>query len=260
MTPPQAISSDELDLFQREGYLVRREFDSGDVARLRTMVAELLAARPLPNPRILAHSALTTPDSKRFPSNPYATYHLVNSVLAGDQWLSLAADPRLVDTLVSLLGTSVDLDMSFLRMRPSGLRMDAPWHRDADTDRFGSQLAATALIYLHDMTESSGATKVVPARQGYHLTSLERQNVAIEDLEDTSMAIEAPAGTVLYLSPTVVHRGGWNQTAQESGVVAFEYRAAGNRRLLDEPEDLALMDLPIARPGWRLTGPVPWTA
>lgn len=254
------ISSSEVEHFHREGYVVRQQFIDDDVVRLRHMVTSLLTRRPLPNPRIVVHSALADPDPSRFPSNPYATYHLVNTVLGGDKWLSLVADQRLIDSVSKIIGSSIDLDMAFLRMRPAGLKMDAPWHRDVDTDRFSDQRAVTALIYLHDMSEASGATSIVPASRGYSHASLESQGVTTHELEEAAVPIEQPAGTVLYLSPTVVHRGGWNRTKNESGIVAFEYRAAGTYRDSDEGEDLALLDLPIARPGWRLVGPTPWTS
>jgi hypothetical protein len=248
----------EVEYFRREGYLFRQEFMFDEVTELQNMVASLLSTPQGRNPRITMHSALDDPDFARFPNNPYATYHVVNTVLAGDNWLSLMADHRIIDTVCELLSPSADLDMSFLRMRPSGLRMEAPWHRDADTDKFDDYRGVTSLIYLHDMTAASGATRVIPASRGYSHRNLESQNVSVDELESAAIPIEQPAGTVLYLSSKVVHRGDWNRTQNESGVLAFEYRARGNNRHMGIGEDPALTDLPVARPGWRLSMPSHW--
>lgn len=256
---PGPISAADVEHFREEGYLVRQEFSPVEATALQQMVSVLLAAPTFPNARITAHRALEEPDHTRFPSNPYATYHVVNTVLAGDEWLALMADDRLLDSVAKLIGPAIDLDMSFLRMRPPGLRMDAPWHRDADTDAFDDGRAVTVLIYPYAIRADSGSTRVIPATRGYSHQDLESQGVTIEELERASVAIEVPAGAVLYLSPTVVHRGDWNRTTDDSGVIAFEYRAEGNRRQsLASGEDLALTDLPVTRAGWRFKPAAVW--
>lgn len=246
--------------FDRDGYLLLDVFDQTEISRLQHMVEELVSQRPLPNPRIAIHDALPTASAERFPGNPYATYHVVNTVLAGDKWFALMCEPRLVDVVDSLIGPSVNFDMGFLRLRPPGLRMEAPWHRDVDTDASTDERTVTALIYLSEMRAESGATRVIPKSRGaFHLRDLDSQTVTEEELEAASEPVNASAGSVLFLSPTVVHRGGWNQTAQETGAIVFEYRAAGNLRTAYE-DDLAYCDLPVARPGWRLVPPSAWAS
>lgn len=61
-----------------------------------------------------------------------------------------------------------------------------------------------------------------------------------------------PAGSILFVSPVAVHRGGENFTDSETRVIAIEYRSAGNPRVDELDEDLAYCDLSIVRPNWRL--------
>ncbi|MDQ1177766.1 phytanoyl-CoA dioxygenase family protein [Microbacterium sp. SORGH_AS_0421] len=257
----QHVSADAQASYGTDGYIALQLFDEREVDRLREMVHRVvIAVDPPIHPRMVIQRALQQPDWERFPSNPFAVHHVVNCVLAGDEWISLAADHKLVEVMSRLLGPALDLDMSFLRMRPPGLKMAPPWHIDAVGDYFDTTEAITALVYLTDMDEESGATWVVPRHVPLSMDDYLAGTLNDADFEAAGHPIVAPAGTVVFLSPTVIHRGGWNQGSAESGVLAFEYRSAGNRRVPESNLDLALSDMPVARPGWSLTGLADWRA
>lgn len=249
-------NSDLLEIkkqYDNEGFAVVEVFERHEMNFIRSMVRELVSAPELENPRIRRYSALSEPDTERFPDNPFATYNVVNTPLAGDPWMSLLSEDRILTLVSAVLASDINFDMGFLRLRPPGLKINHAWHRDCEADAYTSQKAITALIYLSDMTAQNGATKVLPkSHLGIVGTDISQFPIDDDFAESEGLDVEVPAGCVLLLHGMAVHRGGWSSTEESTGAALFEYKSSDTYRRPDGDNfDLALCDLALVRGAWR---------
>lgn len=227
--------------YHRDGFVVLPVFTAEEVRELRDLVHRLVREPGVGHPRLRFHAALETPSPTLDPANPYAVYRVLNTPLAGDRWFELIREPRVLRVLTELIGPDVNFHMGFLRLRPTGLRVSEGWHRDFTTDRHTRPELVTALTYLDDMDEESGATLVWP---GSHL----RPEVPGEQPPaGQAVPVTVPAGSVLFLHCLTVHRTSVNRTARNRSILLHEYKSAAAVEL--EPNDSAFADLPLTRGG-----------
>jgi hypothetical protein len=155
-----------------------------------------------------------------------------------------ALDPRFMEPMKDIVGTdSVGLFTEKLNLKrarvggPIVLHQDYPYWVDSadDAARIG-----TALLFVDDATLERGCLEVVPGshRQGEQV----RRDVPgfgtfemDPDKYDTSrlVAVEVPAGSVLYFGPFLVHRSLPNRSSDDRRALLFSYQPAGHRHMLD---------------------------
>ena len=259
-TAPEVIR----EHYCEHGLVAVQLFGQAELHALRGMVRALLARKAPSHPRLQVFAASDTPVPGLDSANPYGVYKVVNTPLAGDDWFALTVDRKILGVVTELIGPDVNFHMGFLRLRPTGLRVQEGWHRDFDTDQHSNPGLVTALIYVDDMTAEAGATQVVP---GSHRHALAPDGVTTVPLRAPEPAervdVAVPAGTVVFLDCLTVHRACTNRTPVNRTIILHEYKRADAIEV--EPNDAAFGDLPLARRGsttapWFAQPPRPWGA
>ncbi len=93
----------------------------------------------------------------------------------------------------------------------------------------------TALIYLDDARRGNGALEVVPgshtcglhagkAVEGFAMNEIDETQFAVEKLR----VVEAPAGSVVFFGPFLVHRSLPNRSSQDRRALLYSYQPAGH--------------------------------
>jgi ectoine hydroxylase len=157
-----------------------------------------------------------------------------------------AYDPRFLEPMKDVVGAeSVDLFTEKLNVKrgqvggPIVLHQDHPyWVGVAENaDEVG-----TALLFLDDATVENGCLEVVP---GSHRAGEQpRRQVGETDFAKFEMdperydtaqlvAVEVPAGSVLYFGPFLVHRSLPNRTGTDRRALLYSYQPAGRRHMRD---------------------------
>ena len=157
---------------------------------------------------------------------------------------ALALDPRFVDPMVELVGDDAPMlfteKLNLKRPHHGGrnpLHQDLPyWGDAADATRI-----ATAMLFLDDSDLGNGTLEVVP---GSHLDGRWRTRTdgdpfgqleidpALEEGIET-LALEVPAGSVVYFGSTLVHRSAPNTSDRERRSILYSYQPPGAPHMRD---------------------------
>ncbi len=158
-----------------------------------------------------------------------------------DHW---AHDPRFLDPIRDVVGVDdVALFTEKLNVKrgrtggPIVLHQDHPYWVDVAED---ADQIATAMLFLDGATVQNGCLEVVP---GSHRSG-EMPRREVDDFGKFEMdparydarrlvALEVPAGTVVYFGPYLVHRSLPNQTEAARRALLFSYQPAGRRHMRD---------------------------
>ncbi|MCX6378825.1 MAG: phytanoyl-CoA dioxygenase family protein [Armatimonadetes bacterium] len=178
------FTENEKSFFLQEGYLhVKGVLDSEHLA---TVQAEFDRVWDLEKPPVSQHKLLK---------------HRV--------FIDLIQHPPILERHRAIFGGQVQLlQYDLLRHGP---RTDFPlraWHRDF-TYRGDFPLSINTILYLDDMTEERGPTRVVPRTHlGTEKPSIDRTNAPLEG----EVAVYANAGDAVFINSAIWHTGGRNQS------------------------------------------------
>jgi len=219
------LTDEQFDRFQTDGFV---------------LVPDLLAADEL---AVMQEGVwLNVPSPDQYFADPAAYTHLTNNPFAGltnFPWASpelnrLVAHPRILSIVRQILGVDdIRLYKGELWAKYAGnTDYDQHHHRDfgnhtlvvPSTQRQWMQV--TTFIYLCDVDECNGATAVVPKRYSADIP-LGRRGTEPGELRDKEVLACGRAGTVLFYSTEVFHRGTSlkSPTASRFTVLA-DYKAA----------------------------------
>jgi ectoine hydroxylase-related dioxygenase (phytanoyl-CoA dioxygenase family) len=222
------LSPDQLAEFDEIGFVVVPDVLSGEEA------ADLLEA---------AWENFPSPD--RYFAEPEAFAHLVAtpfSGLANFPWAAprlnrLVAHPRIMAIVRQLLGVDdIRLYKGELWAKYAGTTdYDQHHHRDfgnhtlvVPTTAERRWMQITTFTYLCDVHEGNGATAAVPKRASAHIPMGERRTQP-GDLRDCEVLATGKAGSTLFYSTEVFHRGTALRDANASRfTVLLDYKAADN--------------------------------
>jgi ectoine hydroxylase len=155
-----------------------------------------------------------------------------------------ALDSRLVEPSKDVVGENeLALFTEKLNLKrahkggPIVLHQDFPYW--SDVAKVASRVA-TAMIFLDDTNQQNGCLEAVP---GSHREGL-RKRRSVEgfgsfeldpEAYDTSrlVALEVPAGSVVFFGPFLVHRSLPNRTDKDRRALLFSYQPAGNPHLAE---------------------------
>jgi ectoine hydroxylase-related dioxygenase (phytanoyl-CoA dioxygenase family) len=155
-----------------------------------------------------------------------------------------AGDPRFIEPMKDVVGTDpIELFTEKLNVKraltggPIVLHQDYPyWTENSD----GAGAIATALVFLDDATRENGCLEVAP---GSHTGGVRAQRevegfgaleMDTERFDDSRLvALEVPAGTVVFFGSLLVHRSLPNRSDADRRVLLYSYQPAGRRKAID---------------------------
>ncbi|MEO3974847.1 phytanoyl-CoA dioxygenase family protein [Streptomyces sp. CAU 1734] len=146
----------------------------------------------------------------------------------------LAADERVTDRVVSLLGPDLALQHSKLNLKPARVGAPVDWHQDLTYFPHTNDDLVAVLIHLDDATERNGCVELLPGRHRRFLDhSLPDGSFAgriTESLDEerhgAPVAVEGKAGSAIFLHPLTPHRSAENRSPQRRRALIYQYRAA----------------------------------
>ncbi|MBX3706701.1 MAG: phytanoyl-CoA dioxygenase family protein [Pseudomonadales bacterium] len=235
-----------------EGFLIRTcVFGPAEVEGLRA-AAEATVESVL---RLCAKGCAYLLDGKRFVDVAGATVQFEHAVGSGTvrviepahlfdpRWESLIDDPRIVEPVADLVGAdAVALWTDKLNLkRPmegSGFR----WHQDSPYwihDCTHVDRLPNVMVLLDDASEANGALRMIPGSHragrlpgtddGTQLGGFYTDPDCFS--EAAAVAMVAPAGSLVFFSPHVVHGSPPNRSAQQRRALILTYQPAGYRML-----------------------------
>jgi len=150
----------------------------------------------------------------------------------------LAVDPRFVEPMVDVIGDPAPMlfteKLNLKRPHHGGknpLHQDFPYWSDAqDASRI-----ATAMLFLDDSDLENGTLEVAPGSHVHGVWSTRTDSDTFGNLEIdlhaedglTTVALEVPAGSVVYFGPYLVHRSAPNRSDRERRALLFSYQPPG---------------------------------
>jgi len=137
---------------------------------------------------------------------------IVRCPLAYDpKFVDLAASPRVVDLIKSVLGDNLVLLMqNAIINRPDKVQAQAKWHRDLNYQHWicSKPLALSALVCLEDFTVETGGTVFLPGSHKFEPFPSESL------VESLSVTPQARKGSVLVFDAMTFHRAGTNRSGR----------------------------------------------
>lgn len=262
--PSLRMTDEERLRYERDGYLLREAtFGRDELAELRVVVEEVVAAVKDRAARPGAGPEIQLADGHRLQLSSRAAIQWewddgsqeIRLVEPCDHLHSTIAtlfrDPRFVEPMRDALGCEdVALFTTKLNLKRPGEGSEFPHHQDYPYwyVRIEEQArdVATAILFLDDADAANGGLRVLP---GSH-----RRGPAPRDPKDptrfladpsklersTEVAVAAPAGSVLFFGPLLVHRSEANRSERPRRALLPSYQPAGRVRWHEAP----------LHPGW----------
>jgi len=208
--------------YQKHGFAVaERLFSEAEVAQLNGVIAEILD-RP-----DLSEVAETEPDDK---TKARRIWSPTKRHVAFEK---LVAEPRLLDLIEQLIGPDILFHYSKLHLKAPKVGSIVDWHQDFAFYPHTNTDLVTAMLYLDDATRENACLQGL---SGSHKLGLAdhydnghfRGKVAGPGAPKPELAvpIEAPAGSVVFIHPLLLHYSAPNQSDKYRRSFFAAYRAA----------------------------------
>jgi hypothetical protein len=178
------VTPEEKQFFLEHGYLHACGVLAGD--HLAAIQSEFDRVWELEKPRVNQHRLLKYP-----------------------AFIELIEHPPIFDRHRAIFGRQVQLlQYDFLRQGPRSEAKERHWHRDFafPGDR---PLSINTILYLDDMTEEVGPTRVVPG--SHRVEALPPPDRVSEPLPG-EVAVHAAAGDAVFINSAIWHTGGQNRS------------------------------------------------
>lgn len=221
--------------FQQQGYLIVPNLLSrGEVAecqrevqRLHQLAADLEASQdPLSN-HFQREPFSQAPNHNGLP----VLRKIENTRALSPCFTQLAAHPRLVAIVQSLLGADLLLFRSTLMLKPAFHGSAHALHQDSAYWPMEPPALVTASIALDDATPDNGCIKVIPGSHHWglqewgHIAQQQEAPLTNRDDIDRSRQIDVPlaAGSAVLFHSLMVHGSGPNQTDRPRNTALYAY-------------------------------------
>lgn len=179
------LSKEEAELFLEQGFLVAKGILNGDhLVRIQQAFDSVWEAEKAPP----------------------CTQH---QLLKYPPFIELIEHPPILDRHKAIFGNQVQLlQYDLLRQGPGSNSAARAWHRDFSFpgDR---PLSINTILYLDDMTEDRGPTRVVP---GSHRRETGPPLDCREKPIEGEQVVYARAGDAVFINSAIWHTGGRNRT------------------------------------------------
>ncbi|HTO08420.1 MAG TPA: phytanoyl-CoA dioxygenase family protein [Myxococcota bacterium] len=250
----QRLDARELDRLHKDGYVVReRAFGPDDLARLRgdcEAMVRRVTERSVGRRKHAVGSYMFQLERglvtmvKWEPAFPDVVQGVEPFAHFDQALCAWAADPRFVEPMKDVVGAEeIELFTEKLNVKrgrtggPIVLHQDYPyWTENSD----GAGDIATAIVFLDDCTRQNGCLEVAPGshtggvrarRQVEGFGSMEMDQSEFD--ESRLVALECPAGTVVFFGSLLVHRSLYNHSDQDRRALLYSYQPAGRRKAIE---------------------------
>ncbi|MEV7602220.1 phytanoyl-CoA dioxygenase family protein [Kitasatospora sp. NPDC089797] len=201
--------------------VVERLFDPSEVAELNSAITEILDVSDISSVAEVEPGDNGMARRIWSPTKQHAAFERA------------AAHPVLLDHIEALIGPDILFHYSKLHLKAPQVGSVVEWHQDFAYYPHTNTDLVTALVYLDDTTTENSALQAVP---GSHLRGLAdhyvdgyfRGKVVGADAPDPALAvpIEAPAGSVVFIHPLLLHYSSPNRSDRYRRAFLPAYRAA----------------------------------
>jgi len=244
----------ERSVFFRDGYLLRRDvFRPEEVEKLRSAAEEVVAS--------VVERARAGEGSQEFRLPGDHRFQFAQQSLIQWEWRegssevrllepvthldarfeALWEDPRLTEPMKDFLGvTGVCPFTSKLNLKRPREGSEYPWHQDypywyVRTPEHAHEIV-NAMIFLDDAALDNGALRVLPGshRKGPAPRDRSEPSQFLADpahIDETqSVALVAPAGSVLFFPALLLHRSSPNTSERQRRALLLSYQPEGRAR------------------------------
>ncbi len=221
--------------FQQQGYLIVPDLLSrGEVAecqrevqRLHQLAADLEASQDPISNHFQREPFSSAPNHNGLP----VLRKIENTRALSPCFTQLAAHPRLVAIVQSLLGADLLLFRSTLMLKPAFHGSAHALHQDSAYWPMEPPALVTASIALDDATPDNGCIKVIPGSHHWglqewgHIAQQQEAPLTNRDDIDRTRQIDVPlaAGSAVLFHSLMVHGSGPNQTDRPRNTALYAY-------------------------------------
>jgi len=208
--------------YRENGFAVaERLFDPSEVAELNAAITEILAVSDISSVAEVEPGNNGTARRIWSPTKQHAAFE------------QATAHPELLDRVEALIGPDILFHYSKLHLKAPQVGSLVDWHQDFAYYPHTNTDLVTALIYLDDATTENSALQVVPGSHhrglaDHYVDGYFCGKVAGADAPDPALAvaIEAPAGSAIFIHPLLLHYSSPNRSDRYRRAFLPAYRAA----------------------------------
>jgi Phytanoyl-CoA dioxygenase (PhyH) len=254
MRTSQRLDAREREQLQSQGFVVReRQFSDSELARLRDdceALVKRVTDASVGRRKVAVGSYMFQLERglvtmvKWEPAFPDVVQGVEPFAHFDERLRDWAADPRFVEPMKDVVGAE-ELNLfteklNVKRARAGGpivLHQDFPYWTD-NSDGAGD--IGTAIIFLDDATRANGCLEVLP---GSHAGGVRPQRkvegfgaleMELEGFDESQLvALEVPAGSMVFFGSLLVHRSLPNLSDQDRRVLLYSYQPAGRRQAIE---------------------------
>ncbi|MFJ6618208.1 phytanoyl-CoA dioxygenase family protein [Kitasatospora sp. NPDC091335] len=207
--------------YRENGFVVaERLFDPSEVAELNSAITEILNVSDI--------GAVAEVE----PGDNGMARRIWSPTKQHSAFERAAAHPLLLDRVEALIGPDILFHYSKLHLKAPQVGSVVDWHQDFAYYPHTNTDLVTALVYLDDTTTENSALQAVPGSHhrlaDHYVDGFFRGKVVGADAPDPAqaVAIEAPAGSVVFIHPLLLHYSSPNRSDRYRRAFLPAYRAA----------------------------------
>ena len=210
------LTPEEQSAWNKNGYFVRLNVFTEEENTFLAQIADDIVdgKRSFPDYHIFENALVR--DGKIKAQGVYAMHNIQYVSCNCSEFLARTRDPRLTDPVVDLLGPDL-LGLNNLYIwKPPKIGLGFPWHQDKWYFNHQYKTGTTVATWtaIDDADEDNGCLYVIPGSHKYGV----REHVELEGSQqgefkqaqgardEDGVAVEVPAGAVIYFNSQVLHK------------------------------------------------------
>jgi phytanoyl-CoA hydroxylase len=223
------LSDEQVNQYQSEGYtVVSRLFDGPEIASLLAEVD-----------RVSAGNTLARHDRTRVEMEPNqeAEGTLLRRIYEPcsyyEPYRELSQSEKLLECVEQLLGPDLEFHYSKINMKPPSIGSVVEWHQDLSYYPLTNPDSVSILVYLEDADRENGCLQVIPRRHRAAPMDHTRDGLfqgriteSLDEICSGSIALEAPAGSAIFMHALTPHASVANRSARSRRTLILSYRAS----------------------------------
>lgn len=234
------LTQQQIRFFHRQGYLILRQFTSGDdITCLRQLAEQYLQqhAEPLEYEADVRYPG--APDSRIAPGGD-TIRRLLQAADRDSAFAEWGQQPELVQIMQQLLGHGevylVQNHHNCIMTKQPEYSSATLWHQDFRYWHYAENQLVTAWLALGEETPTNGCMRLIPGSHTMEFSAEQYDEAQFfradlqqnRELMHQSMRAELAPGDVLLFHSGLLHAAGRNQTDLRKLALVFTYRSAAN--------------------------------